>query len=80
MMNIPLDKLLHVLVGISVVAVTYPFGLWFAIVSVILIGVGKEYWDSLGYGTTDTLDALATILGGIGLIAWYSVIGLIKII
>ena len=30
----------------------------------IIAGVGKEYYDSLGYGNVDSLDAVATVAGG----------------
>jgi hypothetical protein len=32
----------------------------------IIAGVGKEYYDSLGYGNVETLDAVATVGGGAG--------------
>ncbi len=32
----------------------------------IIAGVGKEYYDSLGYGNVETLDAVATAGGGVG--------------
>jgi hypothetical protein len=31
----------------------------------VVIGAGKEYWDSLGHGQVEMMDALATIAGGI---------------
>jgi hypothetical protein len=31
----------------------------------VVIGVGKEYWDSLGHGQVEFKDALATIAGGV---------------
>ncbi len=31
----------------------------------VVIGVGKEYWDSLGNGQVEFKDALATIAGGV---------------
>lgn len=30
----------------------------------VVVGVGKEYWDSLGHGQVEFKDALATIAGG----------------
>jgi hypothetical protein len=30
----------------------------------VIIGVGKEYWDSLGHGQVEVNDALATLAGG----------------
>jgi hypothetical protein len=31
----------------------------------VVIGIGKEYWDSLGHGQVEIKDALATIAGGV---------------
>jgi hypothetical protein len=62
--NLPKDKLLHYLVG------TYLglFGLidpYLGLAVVVIFAVGKEVYDSLGYGTSDVYDALVTIAGGV---------------
>lgn len=48
----PTDKLLHILVGISVAAV-------------LIAAIGKELYDRAGYGTPDLLDAVSTVAGGL---------------
>jgi hypothetical protein len=67
---IVIDKLLHLLVGISITAIVYPFGLIPAVVVVSLAAIGKEIWDYFGHGTPDPYDALATIAGGGALLGW----------
>ena len=67
----PTDKLLHLLVGIAIAAILYPFGLIPALVAVVVAAIGKELWDKTGRGTPELLDAVATIAGGAALLAWY---------
>jgi hypothetical protein len=33
------------------------------------LGIGKEIYDSLGYGTVEVLDAVATVVGGVVAVA-----------
>lgn len=70
-MKIEADKIGHFHAGIAVAALFYPFGLIAAIVATFIAAIGKEIWDSYGHGTPDKYDALATILGGGVLLAWY---------
>jgi hypothetical protein len=65
------DKLAHVLAGIAVAALAYPFGLIPAMLATVLAAVGKELWDLQGNGTPEGLDAVATLVGGAALIGWY---------
>ena len=68
----PTDKLLHILVGITIAAILYPFGILPAMLAVTIAAIGKELRDMRGHGTPEVLDALATVAGGVALIAWYS--------
>jgi hypothetical protein len=70
----PIDKLLHLLVGIAIAAILYPFGLIPAVVAVVVAASGKELWDKAGRGASALLDAVATIAGGAALLGWYSFI------
>jgi hypothetical protein len=64
------DKLCHLLAGIAIAAVMYPFGPLLAMLAVIVIGIGKEVRDMLGDGMPEVNDALATIAGGVLFISW----------
>jgi len=68
------DKLLHLLVGIAIAAVLYPLGIYVALGAVVVAAVGKELWDARGHGTPEVLDAVATCVGGFGLLFWYGLI------
>jgi hypothetical protein len=59
------DKLLHLLVGIVIAAVVYPFGVFWACLAVLVAAVGKEIHDATGRGHVELLDALATVAGGV---------------
>jgi hypothetical protein len=69
----PTDKLLHLLAGIAIAAVVYPFGILWACLAVLIAAIGKEAWDSTGRGHVELLDAVATLAGGAVLLGWYSV-------
>ena len=71
---IPADKLLHTLAGISVAAVVAPWGVIPAAAAVLFAAIGKELYDRTGRGTPELLDAVATVGGGVALLAWYSII------
>lgn len=66
------DKLAHFLAGSSIVAFSLPFGFELALSLCALAAVGKEMWDHYNNGTPDVLDAVATLVGGVSLYAWYS--------
>lgn len=64
---IPIDKLVHFLVGFSVSAILGMAG-WplLGLCAATVAGVGKEVWDHFNPPhTPDVLDALATIVGGL---------------
>jgi hypothetical protein len=44
----PTDKLLHLLAGIAIAAVVYPFGILWACLAVFVAAIGKEAYDSTG--------------------------------
>ena len=67
----PADKLLHILVGIAIAAAVAPFGAVPAFFAVLVAAIGKELYDSTGRGTPELLDAVATVAGGVALLAWY---------
>lgn len=69
----PTDKLLHLLAGITIAALVYPFGILWACLAVFIAAIGKEAYDSTGRGHVELLDALATVAGGSVLLGWYSV-------
>jgi hypothetical protein len=70
----PTDKIFHVLVGIAIAAVLYPFGILPAMLAVCIAAIGKELRDMRGRGTPEVLDALVTVVGGGLLLGWYSVV------
>jgi len=69
---IPLDKQLHFYSGGMLAALAWPFGVVLALLIVVVAAIGKEVRDSMGYGTPDAWDAVATILGGSVVISWLS--------
>ena len=72
---IPTDKLLHLLVGIAIAAILYPFGILWACLAVFIAAIGKEAYDATGRGNVELLDAVATLAGGAALLGWYKVTG-----
>lgn len=69
---IPRDKLLHFGAGLLVSAIAYATtgSLELALFAALFIGIAKELVDSLGYGTPDVWDAVATCAGALPVIAW----------
>lgn len=67
---IPIDKLLHFLVGWLIVSSCII--LLGSTTSIMVTGfilcaiaaLGKEIWDSYGHGTPDKMDFVVTVLGG----------------
>jgi hypothetical protein len=65
-MRIPLDKIFHFLAG-WVIAATFQSMPLIAAALVVTAAVGKEIWDKRsGKGTPDPMDAIATLMGGVG--------------
>ena len=65
MVKLPLDKQAHFWSGAAIAAsVTLYTGLpWLAITLCALVAAGKELRDSMGYGTPDKWDFVATVAG-----------------
>ena len=65
MIKIPLDKQAHFWSGAAIAAtVTLYTGLpWLAVLLCALAAAGKELRDSMGYGTPDKWDFVATVTG-----------------
>jgi hypothetical protein len=68
------DKLLHILAGIAIASTVAPFGAAPAFCAVLIAAIGKELYDRTGRGTPELLDAVATVAGGVALLAWHSII------
>ncbi len=64
----PKDKLLHLAAGALTGLSAFLIG-WWALLIVLVVGIGKELWDASGHGTPDTLDAVATFCGGAVVVA-----------
>ena len=66
-MIMPKDKLLHFVAGSICSAFVYAItlNLTLAIGASVILGIGKEIYDSRGHGTVEVLDAVATIAGGV---------------
>ena len=69
-MNLSTDKRLHLLAGFAIAGAAHPLGLLVATVALLGIGLGKEVYDHFFGGTVDLYDALATVGGGAGMLAW----------
>ena len=65
--HIPVDKMLHLLLGAAVACILFPaISGDLAIAVVISLGAVKEIWDSWsGKGTPDVWGFVVTVLGGL---------------
>jgi len=62
----PLDKQAHFWAGLAIMLSVSLFGGWIAgLVVATAAGLLKEAYDSMGFGTPDRWDAVATIIGGL---------------
>ena len=68
------DKITHTLAGAAIAAALMPFGVIPAVLAVVVAGAGKEAWDAQGHGTPDSVDALATVAGGAGMLGWLELV------
>jgi hypothetical protein len=72
-MKIAPDKAKHFLAG-GLVGLSALFVGWYALVLVVIVGIGKEVYDEeSGKGTPEVMDALAACAGGL------LVVGLIEV-
>ena len=63
---VSLDKQAHFYAGLSIcLAVSLFSGSITGLVVSVCAGLAKEAYDSLGFGTVDKWDAVATIVGGL---------------
>lgn len=70
-MKLQQDKVKHIAVGFIIAMLLSFIHPVLAFVAVIVAGVGKEVWDSFGYGTVDYWDIVATVAGGVvGTAVW----------
>ena len=69
-----LDKITHALAGAAIAAAMLPWGVIPALLAVIVAAVGKELWDAQGHGTPDVYDALATVIGGVLMASWLTLV------
>ncbi len=69
-----LDKIAHTLAGAAIAAALLPFGLIPALMAVVIAAVGKELWDAQGHGTPDHIDALVTVIGGVLMASWLTLV------
>ena len=69
-----LDKITHTLAGAAIAAAMLPFGVIPALLAVVVAAVGKELWDAQGHGTPDRIDALVTVIGGVLMLGWLTLV------
>lgn len=68
------DKITHTLAGAAIAAALLPWGVIPALLAVVIAAVGKEVWDAQGHGTPDRIDALATVIGGVLMASWLTLV------
>lgn len=73
-MIVQLDKITHTLAGATIAAALLPFGVIPALLAVLVAAVGKEVWDAQGHGTPDHIDALVTVIGGVLMLGWLTLV------
>ena len=60
------DKLIHFLGGLVIALLAGLFlDAWIGLAAAVVVGIGKELVDRMGFGTVDKWDAVATIVGGL---------------
>lgn len=70
--TLPLDKIVHFLVGALIAAIVLPFGMNYAIAAVFISAFGKELLDFALGKEFDYMDFIWTAVGGL-LFVFYSV-------
>ena len=74
MPKIHIDKITHTLAGAAIAAALLPWGVIPALLAVLVAAVGKELWDAQGHGTPDHIDALVTVIGGVIMVSWLTLV------
>ena len=69
-----LDKITHALAGAAIAAALLPLGVIPALLAIVIAAVGKELWDAQGHGTPDVYDAMATVIGGVLMASWLTLV------
>lgn len=72
--KIPPDKIAHAIAGAAIAAALLPLGVIPAVLAVAVAGAGKVMWDAQGHGTPDSVDALATVAGGVIIASWLTLV------
>ena len=68
------DKIAHTLAGAAIAAALLPWGVIPALLAVLVAAAGKELWDAQGHGTPDVYDALVTVIGGVLMVSWLTLV------
>ena len=68
--TLPLDKIVHFLIGAVILAMLAPWGVAPALLIVFLLANAKEALDSFVHGTFDFKDMIITFVGGLFMSAW----------
>lgn len=63
-MKIAKDKLGHIAGGVAFGLATLPAPLWWAVLVVVVVAIGKEIYDHFFGGTVEAWDVMATCAGG----------------
>ena len=69
-----LDKITHALAGAAIAAALLPLGVTPALLAIVIAAAGKELWDAQGHGTPNVYDALATVIGGVLMASWLTLV------
>ena len=71
MMKVRLDKKLHLMAGMLVVSVTFPFVNLWSMVICFIVAVGKELFDKQTGRVCEGMDAYFTLVGGMIMLAFF---------
>lgn len=63
--TLPLDKIVHFLVGALIAAIVLPFGVHYAMLAVLISAFGKELLDFALGKEFDYMDFIWTVVGGL---------------
>lgn len=63
--TLPLDKIVHFLIGALIAAMLIPFGFKLAIAAVFVAAFGKEFLDYAMGKEFDYMDFIWTVVGGL---------------
>ena len=69
-----LDKITHALAGAAIAAALLPWGVIPALLAIVIAAGGKALWDAQAHGTPDVYDAMATVIGGVLMASWLTLV------